>query len=116
MKRDPELIRQILIQIEENSTGGECPELQIDGYDVMMIHYHCWLLIDDGYVKGAVAELSSGVWCEPRTLTNKGHDLLDLIKNDTLWNKFKELSKEHGLKVIFQVLTTNASKVLGLSD
>jgi len=114
MKRDPELIRHILIHIEETSDGLGCKPLVFEGYEENVVHYHCRLLSDSGFVRSSNLDTNYGLFCMPQRLTMEGHDLLDTIRNDTLWNKFKELSKEHGLKVIFQVFTNNAAGILGL--
>lgn len=114
MKRDPELIRQILIRIEETSDGMRCGNMEFEGFEENTVTYHCRLLSDAGFIKAINSDSNKGIFCKPQRLTMEGHDLLDTIRNDSLWNKFKELSKEHGLKVVFQVLTNDAAKMLGL--
>lgn len=45
MQRDMELIRKILMVIEQAPTGY-APELEIEGYSSTQVGYHAYLLID----------------------------------------------------------------------
>ena len=51
MKRDMDLYRLILFKIEDEYRSTALINLQIDGYDVETIAYHCDLLFDAGLIK-----------------------------------------------------------------
>ena len=48
----------------------------------------------DGKINNALA----------RYLTNAGHDLLDTIRNDSVWNKIKEKFKSKSLDMTFDLV------------
>lgn len=115
MRRDAELIRQILIHMEENSDGRECEMITIEGVDEMHVIYHYRLLKDAGFMTAMIQDMSSNTtFCTPQSLTMSGHDLLDSIRSDTLWNKFKENLEKNGLPVVFGMLVSYAKQTIGL--
>jgi hypothetical protein len=44
-------------------------------------------------------------------LTWEGHELLDAIKNDTVWNKTKDTFISKGLSMTFDLVKTMATKI-----
>ena len=46
MKRDMDLVRKILLKIEENDSSDGLVNLEIDGYTMDEIIYHCQMLKD----------------------------------------------------------------------
>ena len=82
MKRDPEFLRNLLLDIE----AGERPFISISHAinappnDVKK-RYHVELLCDAG--------LMTLVPKSGYRLTNQGHDFIDAIRNDTIWQKTK---------------------------
>lgn len=51
MKRDMDLCRLILFKIEDEYRSTALFNLQIDGYDIETIAYHCDLLFEAGLIK-----------------------------------------------------------------
>ena len=51
MKRDMDLCRLILFKIEDEYRSTGLSNLQIDGYDIETIAYHCDLLFEAGLIK-----------------------------------------------------------------
>lgn len=90
MKRDMELIRAILQQLEakENIEESICP--QIEGYSQEQVSYHIQLLSQAGYVQAEDLSIISRCYWEATTLTNDGHDFLETARNDKIWCKTKE--------------------------
>ena len=89
MKRDMDLVREILLSTER-LTGREalagvagCPEGEFA--------YNVDLMIQAGLVEATVAKAwgSEPVKAQVRALTWEGHDFLDAIRDDTIWNKTK---------------------------
>lgn len=91
MKRDMELIRKILIAIEEdpNEPMGWI-DLEIEGYEDQVVSYHIELLYRAGMVGARDLSSMSGYEWKVTKLTWSGHEFLDSIKNESVWSKLKE--------------------------
>ncbi len=93
MKRDMDLLRKILIAIENKYKPGDGPvsQLAIDGYDLKTIAEHCDLLYQEGLVKDYKPLYGDNTiqafWVG--NLTNKGYDYLELVRDDGIYNKTK---------------------------
>ncbi|MHB1420959.1 MAG: DUF2513 domain-containing protein [Bacillota bacterium] len=113
MTRDMELIRKILFAIEEQFVDVAIYNLQIDGYDSKTVAYHCDLLYQAGLIKDYKAQYADnelyafGV----SSLTWEGHDYLDKIRNETVWNKTKTVISEKGLPFVIETVREVASAV-----
>ncbi|RJQ25595.1 DUF2513 domain-containing protein [Candidatus Parcubacteria bacterium] len=62
MKRDPDLIRQILLSVEEKNNLDQLfpTNLGITGWDNADIDYHALLLIEAGYLEGKATPMGQG--------------------------------------------------------
>lgn len=110
MKRDLDLARQLLFDIEardadcsvsvlqpappREATNGAAHRFDIDE----RIRYHLRLLIDGGYLR-EVDRTSAGIPCV--RLTHDGHELIELARHEDLWREAKWLCQERtgGLSV-----------------
>ena len=115
MQRDMELIRKILFAIEKEYVDVwlDYSDLKIEGYDFKTVGYHCSILYDAGLVydyKGKYAENELYFFGVGR-LTWEGHDFLDKIRNDTVWNKTKETITSKGLPFVIDVVKEVAAAV-----
>ncbi len=117
MIRDWEIIRAVLVRLENSNTpnavvdANDFPELQNQE-----VAYNMRLLRDAGIIKAVIVEsnfpdgkIGTAYATE---LTNNGHDLLDTMRSDTLWNKIKEKFESKGLEMTFE-LVLSAGKSLG---
>ncbi|MEM6799157.1 MAG: DUF2513 domain-containing protein [Planctomycetota bacterium] len=113
MKRDIDLARQLLFDIE--SEGQDCSITRLRNGVVPetvaaessdRIRYHLRLLIDAGLVK-EVDRTTAGTPCV--RLTNAGHELLELARSDSRWRDAKQYTRDStgglSLTVIRAVLT-----------
>ncbi len=80
MKRDPDLVRQLLIFFDAKSSPDLVKIPSIEGYDVLTIKYHGVLLYDAGFLRCEPVTSSTStrvieVW--PFELTWAGHEFLD---------------------------------------
>src|SRR5262249_19603499 len=96
MKRDMDLARTILEQVEEQAQGHSRINLDIQGRSDDEIAYHIMLLNQAGFLDAVDVSSTAGMAWIPRQLTWGGHEFLDAIRNDTVWNKVKEEAKRHG--------------------
>ena len=114
MKRDMELIRKILFAIEEQYVDVDIYNLHIDGYDFKAIAYHCSILndaglisdYDDRYGGNGLSDFGLG------SLTWEGHEFLDKVRSDTIWNKTKEAISKKGLPMILDEVKEVASTII----
>lgn len=106
MKRNMDLCRLILFKIEEEYFSTSLYNLKITGYSDEEVAYHCKLLFDnelisdykDSYVDDSLDFFEVG------SLTWKGHDFIDKIREDTVWNRTKEVIKEKMLPSTIEVI------------
>lgn len=123
MKRDMDLIREILLQIEK-SQHGWAPDISIVGRTEEEIGYHCFMIVDGGLANGqnitAMSDKSPNYIIT--SLTWEGHDFLDASRDPGRWSKAKEASSAVGgmtldvLKYVLTEMTKNqAMNWLGLS-
>ena len=109
MKRDMDLARKILEQVEEKSKGVGVVNLDIPNYPPDEVSYNVMLLAQAGLLKANDCTSSMGLLWIPRTLTWTGHEFLDAIRNDTVWNKVKETAKEKGGAITFEAIKALAA-------
>ena len=115
MKRDMELIRKIMFKIEEDYSGTPIFALQIEGYDMITVAEHCRMmneygLIDEYKAFGAdnipILDFLVG------NLTWEGYDFLDKVRQDTVWNKTKDVITKQGLPMILDVVKDVSTAVI----
>jgi hypothetical protein len=106
MKRDMELIRKMLLAIEDHSDAWAPDPLEIDGHTDDEIGYHANLLGDAGLVVGYPEELMgrSGPMYTIRRLTWEGHEFIDVAREDTRWKKAMGVVTEKAGSITFEVL------------
>lgn len=106
MKRDMELVRKILFKTEETVDNFAEYNIEIEGYTKEQVAYHCALLNDSNFVYDYGSQpvggeiYSFGVG----RLTWEGHEFLDKIRSDTVWNRTKEVITEKGLPMAIDVV------------
>lgn len=111
MRRDMNLIKEILLNIE-----NDLIKANIDGYGEQDILNHKGLLIDSGFIEGKIyydTESSKRIVGNViiRDLTWQGHNLIDTLKNDSKFNMLKDLGKNlslEGLKIALNNAITSS--------
>lgn len=89
MKLDPDLVRQILLKVEEFPFDGSFHDVEIEGRTDNEISYHVMLLHEAGLIEALDLSSHSGVCWRPKRLTYNGHQFLDAARSDTVWQKAK---------------------------
>ena len=111
MKRDLELIRKILLIVENLDDDGSF-DLIIPGYPSAEINYNAKLLIDEGYINGKHKQYISGEkFLYLESLTWSGHDLLDSIRNESVWRKLKHTIQDSTGSVALETLKALGTKL-----
>jgi len=105
MKRDMDLVRTILLQVEEKAGDPRgWVELAIPGHPETEVSYHVMLLKEAGLLEAQNLSSSHGYEWKPKRLTWAGHEFVDAAKNDTIWNRTKETVREKGGSITFDLL------------
>jgi hypothetical protein len=91
MKRDMDLARKILIDLEQNDIIRNT-QIELEGYSEEQIGYHCYLLDQAGLIVAIDAnELEYPLpFFIPAHLTWDGHEFLNGIKNPSDWERVKK--------------------------
>ncbi len=102
MKRDMELVRNIMFAIEADprfdGTKWLSPtnpgDFGISDHSMEELNYHLAMLIDEGFLIGKVPPLGMGKNIPViAKLTWKGHEFLDDTRDPDIWDKTKERAK-----------------------
>lgn len=119
MKRNWDTIRLILTKVEGKHDSSYALLLQhfepFDNLDQFEISYHVRLLLEIGLVEGRIDGPVGGG--KPATfailrLTWAGHEFLDSIRSDTVWNKTKETLTTKGLDMTFETIKAVAAAAM----
>lgn len=91
MKRDMNVIRKILVEIESwpNRLSAGLKPLHLEGIDDAVTAEHVHQLVEAGYVQAIQVTPSEGPYemFAPRRLTSAGHDYLDLVRHQRPWTE-----------------------------
>ncbi len=93
MKRDLDLARQLLLDIENRGTDCSVSVLRSGSnhQSEEQVRYHLRLLIDAGLLK-EIDRTSAGIPCV--RLTHDGHELLELARSEPRWREAKHACQE----------------------
>jgi hypothetical protein len=106
VQRNWDTIRRILIATEELPQGKALTRTSFPEEQAYEIAYHVEILSEAGIIHSALShELGGGIphfhiW----RLTWEGHELLDSIKSDTIWQKTKSFIADKGGSMTFDVV------------
>ena len=104
-KRDWDLIRKILLKLEEKADNTSFLENDVfDGVSPAIVNYHYKLLEQAGLI--TLEDLSDldGENYVALSLTWQGHEFFDKIRSDNVWNKIKNAAKAKSLDLSFDVI------------
>lgn len=93
MKRDLDLIRRILKDVEGMPAGKPLGNITYPGYSKEIIHEHIDLLDQAKFIEVATFKAGTAkniIKYQINRLTWLGHEFLDAAKDDSIWNKAKE--------------------------
>ena len=118
MKRNMDLVRAVLLEIEAKDEPDQNMNLRLEEYSKAEIEYHLTILEE---AKLIALEAQQG-WHNndiyPQRLTWEGHDFLDAARDEGRWEQAKEIVKEKGgglsLDVVKALLIQLAKQAVGL--
>ena len=119
-KRDLNLIRDILFEVEKHPYTGSFFDIDVEGYDEDAISYHVLLAEEANLIEAYDDSSTQGRRFKPIRLTNYGHDFLDAARNDSIWNKaidkIKNISSGVSIQVLYNVIIQIINLRLGLME
>jgi DNA-binding transcriptional ArsR family regulator len=104
MKRNMDLARLILFEIEKRSWEETLRPLSIDGYSDEDVSYQIKLLKEAGLIKARDFSSGSTLRYVPGSLTWLGHDFLDAARQESRWKQAMSLVREKAGSVTFEIV------------
>ena len=106
MKRDMDLVRKILLEVEGVSFEGGWIDLQIEGYSENEVSYHVLLLAEAGLIEAIDLSTNTSFAWAPKRLTWNGHEFIEASRDENRWEKAKTIMKEKAGGFVYDVLKT----------
>jgi hypothetical protein len=125
MKLNMSLVRELLFFLEKKQDvrSIQYTEIEIPGYVTSEIGVHLSRMYEAGFISGEVIRSSSTNECIieviPFDLTWEGHQFLNAIRSDTVWNAVMEKMATVGsfsLSILKELAIEYAKTELGLSN
>ena len=110
MQRNMDLVRMILLRIESSPSGWASGNFGINSFSPEEIGYHAHIMMQEGLIEGVdvTNTESAGPEAIPTSLTWKGHEFLDLARDQERWHQAKAIVAKVGgapISVWTKVLT-----------
>lgn len=97
MKRDMDLVRDILLTIEEQDDGSvRNRKVNFDQTDSVVLTEHLFLLAEAGFIEGSPWKGINDRSYHVNRLTWTGHEFLDTIRDPNIWAQTKNGAKKVG--------------------
>jgi DNA-binding transcriptional ArsR family regulator len=108
MKRDMSIIRRILIELESGPKYTAISEIisRLDGIDQVTATYHLEIA-DELKLISCTIEFCDH---DPEAiiilakLTNNGHAMLEVMRDETIWNRFLKGLKDRGIQITIEAV------------
>lgn len=106
MKRDMDLVRSILLQVEAADNECESGQLDFMGHSQAEVYYHIELMQQRGLIDATVKRDWSGsvIYASITGLTWDGQDFLDAMRDDRVWARSKKAVKDAVGSTTFDVI------------
>ena len=123
MKRDMDLVRQLLLYFEEAPDFAMKQHIAIDGHTNDEVVYHLLLMAQAGFIDFEASRSSTNperlIGVYPFNLTWFGHEFLARARNEKFWNRAKNKIADAGgglsVALIQALLESYAKEAIGLS-
>ena len=114
MKRDMDLIRKIMLKIEEEYVSTAIFNLKVDGYTKEEVAGHCKMMYEAGLLSDYKAQYAGNELYNfgIANLTWEGYEYLDKIRDDSIWKKVKDVAKEKGVPLAIDTVKQIASVII----
>ena len=116
MQRNWDVVRAILVRIEEEQGEFELYPQDFVPIDALRTTYHLRLLRSAGLIEGDAIDGIGGQSSFIATgLTWRGHELLDAMRSRPIWQKVKETAQQKGIELSFESILLLGKKALELA-
>lgn len=116
MKRDLDLIRDILLKIESfDKDRIYAHDLATNLEDLKKACFHIRLLMDNNYIEAIDASTKISDDYIIKRITSAGFDYLDNIRDDKVWAKTKSKVESVALSASLDVIKVVAGKIITTS-
>lgn len=105
MKRDMDCFRAVLLKIEELPSNTILNGTEVEGYSAEQTAYHIKLAQDAGFIVAKSLADEADIFMVER-LTYAGHEFLDAARQDTLWQKAKQMVLKNAGTLTIEALKT----------
>lgn len=113
MKRNWDLVRKILIKLEEQADAqGLLTSDAFVGFDTETVAYHFKMLQQAGMIEAIETGGVMAFDYAAQSLTWVGHEFLDKIRKETVWNSIKKTIKEKGLDLSVDAIKLAGAKLI----
>lgn len=98
MQRNMDLVRKILLKLESSPDGWAPRDFGIQSFSPQEIGYHAHIMKQEGLIEAVDVTGFEGAGPEamPSSLTWKGHEFLDLARDQARWNRAKSTIEKVG--------------------
>lgn len=104
MKRDWDLVREILVKLEELPPDTELESDAFPDRDRRLVAYHMKMLRDRGLIDAIEISNIMSMDFMAQRMTWEGQEFLDGIRNDTTWKKVKGYATDKGADLTFETI------------
>lgn len=124
LKRNLDLIRDIMLYLEENIDPNKplfpVSKLEDLESDSGILNEHIKQLVENGFIETTKPIYMQGftIFMDIQRITSNGHDFLDALRDDSVWNKTKEAVQKAGgftLNMLVELGKEYLTKEVGLS-
>src|SRR5436190_10121522 len=117
MQRNMDLVRMILVRLENSPSGRGPVDLGITSFPAEQIGYHAHIMMQEGLIEGIDVTTihSAGREAVPTSLTWKGHEFLEVARDQDRWNRAKAIIAKIGgapISIWMKVLTDLTMQVM----
>ncbi|WGE56090.1 DUF2513 domain-containing protein [Actinobacillus equuli subsp. equuli] len=85
---------------------------EISGFDARTVTYHYALLTEAGLIQSLDISSMEDADYAAFSLTWQGHEFLNKIKNDTVWNKVKSTIQSKGIDLSLEAIKMVATNLI----
>ena len=94
MKRDMDLVRKLLFKLEQQEDEAGLIVMHVEGVDEQTLSGHIHLMCEAGLIDARDLSTKDGPAWMPQRLTWRGHEFVEAIRSDSVWEKLKRMVRE----------------------
>jgi hypothetical protein len=112
MKRDMNLARKIMLELESRDSTSVLNPTDIEGSSPEEVSYHIMLLDEAGLIRAIDGSSVSDIYWFASRLTWEGHEFLEAAKDVSRWEQAKKMVAEKGGGMVYDVLKAVLVKLM----